>query len=76
MCRAAYLGHRNIVQLLIKFKANINKPSADGRTPLMWAAWRDNVQMIDLLLEHGADTTAVDKDGWNALDLAIVRINY
>ena len=42
----------------------------------MWAAWRDNVQMIDLLLEHGADTTAVDKDGWNALDLAIVRINY
>ena len=50
--------------------------SADQRTPLMWAAWRDNVQMIDLLLEHGADTTLVDKDGWTALDLAIVRINY
>jgi len=32
--------------------------------------------MIDLLLVNKADTTLVDKDGWNAMDLAIIRINF
>jgi ankyrin repeat protein len=42
----------------------------------MWAAFRDNVPMLELLIDNGADTSLVDKDGWNALDLAIIRINY
>ena len=29
-----------------------------------------------MLIENKADPTLVDKDGWNPLDLAIVRINY
>ena len=60
----------------MKFGADVNIRSQDQRTPLMWAAWRDNVGMIDLLLEYKPDLEAVDKDGWNALDLAITRINY
>jgi len=32
--------------------------------------------MLEVLLDNGADVTAVDKDGWNALDMAIIRINY
>ena len=29
-----------------------------------------------MLLNNSPDLTAVDKDGWNSLDLAIIRINY
>jgi len=29
MCRAAYLGHRNIMSLLLKFGGDINKRSSD-----------------------------------------------
>jgi ankyrin repeat protein len=32
--------------------------------------------MIELLLENNADINTLEKDGWNPLDLAIVRINY
>ena len=76
MCRATYLGHRNIVGLLLKYGADVNIKSHDGRTSLHWAAFRDNVQLIEFLLENGADRTLVDKDGWNPLDIAIIRINY
>ena len=76
MCRATFLGHKNIVQLLLKFGADINKRSKDLRTPLMWASIRDNVSMIELLLEHSPDLLAVDAEGWNALDHAILKINY
>jgi ankyrin repeat protein len=46
VCRATYLGHRNIVGLLLKYGADVNKRSSDQRTPLIWAAFRDDVQML------------------------------
>lgn len=76
MCRATYLGHRNIVSLLLKYGADVNVRSQDAKTPLMWAAWRDNVSMIELLLEHKADVYMTEKEDWNCLDIAILRINY
>ena len=76
ICRATYLGHQKIVALLLHHGADINSRSSDQRTPLLWATFRDNCQMISLLLANNADTSLVDKDGWNALDLAIIRINY
>mmetsp|Transcript_6669 Transcript_6669/g.10718 ORF Transcript_6669/g.10718 Transcript_6669/m.10718 type:complete len:265 (+) Transcript_6669:98-892(+) len=76
VCRATYLGHRNILGLLLKYDADINKRSSDQKTPLMWASFRDNTQMLEFLLENGADPTLTDKDGWNALDIAIIRINF
>ena len=76
VCRATYLGHRNILSLLLKYGADINKRSADQRTPIIWAAFRDNIAMLEFLHDNGADLTLVDKDGWNALDMAIIRINF
>jgi len=32
--------------------------------------------MIEFLSDNGADLMKVDKDGWNALDIAIIRINF
>lgn len=42
MCRGTYLGHRNIVALLLKNGADVNACSRDKRSPLIWASFRDN----------------------------------
>lgn len=35
----------------------------DGRTPLHWAASDGQIAMVQWLVEHGADPTAVDFNG-------------
>ncbi len=76
MCRAGYLGFSNIVSLLLKYGGDINLRSSDGRTALMWSAFRNNARMCQFLLDHGADITLIDNDGWNALEIAIIKMNY
>ena len=76
MCRAGYLGHTNVISLLLKFNGDINLRSSDGRTALMWASFRNNGKMCDFLLDHNADMNLVDNAGWNALDIAILKMNY
>ena len=76
MCRAGYLGHTNVVSLLLKFNGDINLRSSDGRTALMWAAFRNNGKMCDFLLHNNADINLVDNAGWNALDISIIKMNY
>jgi hypothetical protein len=36
----------------------------------MYAANRGNVQVVQLLLDAGADVNAVNDKGWNALEVA------
>ena len=51
--------------------AEVNFPcKTNGNTPVMWAAYRNNTEMLELLLEHGADPEIVNHDGFNALDVA------
>jgi ankyrin repeat protein len=42
----------------------------------MWSAFRNNAKMVKFLLEHGADITLVDNEGWNSLEIAIIKMNY
>lgn len=53
-------------------KFNINARSASGLTPLMIAVKKENLELIDLLIEYDADATleAKDANGLNALKLA------
>jgi ankyrin repeat protein len=44
-------------------------------TPLMLACTRDNLNIIKYLLEKKADLNQVNKDGWNAFQIAIRYIN-
>jgi N-acyl-D-amino-acid deacylase len=51
----------------------------DGTTPLMVAALHGSAEMVELLLEHGADTRAVNQRGvtallWGARDADKVRL--
>ena len=42
------------------------------RTPLMHAAQHADVEMLKLLIKHGAALSAIDERGFNALDFAVV----
>jgi hypothetical protein len=52
---AAYWGDFELAKTLLSGGANVNAMAKDGDTPLLAAHKRKNQQMIDLLLQHGAD---------------------
>ncbi|SFW68493.1 ankyrin repeat domain-containing protein [Cellulophaga fucicola] len=55
----------------LKYGADSNEKSvATGMTPLMYAARYNNVKLLKLLIENGADTTVTSKIGYNALGYA------
>ena len=55
ICRATYNNHQSIVLMLLQHKAEIDSKTSTGRTPLMWAAFRGNIILLELLLMKGAD---------------------
>jgi len=44
-----------MVQLLIKYEADINKKNNDGLNPLMWACRRGNLEVVKFLIENDVD---------------------
>ena len=51
------------VQRLLREKADINTPSADGTTALHWAAQLSDLEMAGLLLQAGANAKAANRYG-------------
>jgi ankyrin repeat protein len=71
---AVKLGNLELARLLIDSGANINrKARSDGKTPLMVAAENGNEQMVELLLERGADKAIQDNIGYTAKKYALMN---
>ncbi|MGB8956993.1 MAG: ankyrin repeat domain-containing protein [Tumebacillaceae bacterium] len=68
---AVIMGKREIVELLINYKANVNIQDFDGGTPLIWATLGQHADLVQLLLDRGADPNIRENDGQTALQLAI-----
>ena len=51
---AAQWDKKQIIELLISKKANINVKGSDGRAPLHIAIANGNLDIADLLVSHGA----------------------
>ena len=47
-----------------------------SNTALIWAAVRSREKILELLLSRGADLFLCDKNGFTALDHAIIQGNY
>ncbi len=69
MYYAAANGYHNIVELLLKHKADPNTTGKD-RTPLILAASKGHVETVRVLLNHGADLEYRGLEGETALHRA------
>ncbi len=68
---AAAGGHIEIARYLIEKRASANSTDNGGRTPLYEAIFfKKSIEMIQLLLEHGADPSISCKDGQTSRDVA------
>jgi ankyrin repeat protein len=69
---AIYNRHTEMVEILLKYKANVNTRTGiyidgpGGTTPLHAARW--SPKLTKLLIDYGADESAVDTDGRTAED--------
>ena len=63
-------GHREIADLLIKFKPNVNALDFEGKSALMVAVINGNLHLTELLINHGADITIKNKFNKNIYDMA------
>lgn len=63
--------HETVIHFLLQKGANVNAQSKKQRvTALIVAAAIGNVDVVQLLLDHGADTNLAEIDGSTALDRA------
>jgi ankyrin repeat protein len=46
-------GNKDVAELLIKFKADVNAKDKENKTPLMMAIINGNQPLVELLVDHG-----------------------
>jgi ankyrin repeat protein len=67
---AAVGGHKDVAELLLASKANVDAKANNGVTPLHWAAVEGHKDVAELLLAHGAEVNAKYSDGYTPLHYA------
>lgn len=72
---AVYKNKTEIVEQLLRLKANPNFADANGTTALHYAIILRNVQIINLLIQANADVNFMDKRGNTAKDYANMTQN-
>ena len=50
----AQMGSVKVCELLLHLGAEVNVPDENDRTPLWWAIVRGEMEMVEMLLKHGA----------------------
>lgn len=63
----------NMASALVNGGADLNIKGANDFTPLMWAAYTGNIDLITLFTEHGANGDVQDKNGWTPLMHAVTH---
>jgi len=54
--KAIRAGHPETVEAMLAFGADVKEVTASGMTPLHWCALTGHAELVDLLVEHGAET--------------------
>ena len=70
---AAMHGDQQAVRELVRQKADVNTPQADGTTALHWAVQANDLEMADLLIQAGAKVSTANVAGAKPLQLAAVN---
>lgn len=67
---AAFVGSATLARLLLDAGADVNARAEGGFTALHSAAQSDDAELVELLLERGADPSLETAEGKRAADLA------
>lgn len=62
--------HIRLIEVMDKYKININHRSYDGATPLLLAVSLGRIDIALTLIEYGADVNVSDNEGISSLHLA------
>ena len=68
---AAKVGHKDAASKLLKSGARVNSSDSKANTPLHFACQRLDFEMTKLLIEHGADVSALDEAKKTPLQLPL-----
>ena len=71
---AAKGGHNEIIELLLKYGADLDKKDSYGETALFYAVAGKSKHTVSLLLVRGADADIKNKNSQTALDAAKNRL--
>jgi ankyrin repeat protein len=72
---AVKAGDQAAITALLRQRAAVNTPEADGTTALHWAVRQDDTDLVERLLRAGADVKAANRYGVTALYLASLNGN-
>jgi ankyrin repeat protein len=61
------LLRQSLESVLRYTRLDIDSPDSNGRTALLWAAWRGDTESVRLLLEYGADVNKTDHESFTPL---------
>lgn len=64
-----WAGHAEVVKLLVKANALVDKANQKGTTALMRATQEGNQEVVDILVAAGADVSKRNNERMNALML-------
>ncbi|KAK9463165.1 ankyrin repeat-containing domain protein [Lipomyces oligophaga] len=68
---ASQQGLDATVNILLDFGAAVDKPDAQGNTPLHYAAMYGHSRVLRTLIDRGADFTIKNSEGWRALQFSL-----
>ena len=80
LIRAASIsGSKEVAEMLIKYKANLNILDKDNKNALMIAVINGNQPFVQCLVENGADLNITNEYGKTAYEMAVAmdrRVNF
>lgn len=72
VARTGFLNNKEVIQSIVDIVGlgNVDAQTRHGNTALMTAAYYENGEMVDMLLNAGADVSIGGDAGYTALDIA------
>ncbi len=64
-----------LLELILKYKPDMEVRDENGYTPLCRAVLMDNLELVDRLLDQGANPNITNSKGWTILDLLSLERN-